>query len=95
MSILWVHEYKIICISIIRFFYFSDIEKNDNLISLHMHLRGDDSDIYLKKIVDAPMWYHAVAISLLAMLSIFGVLLNGFIICCFISCPIVSFTLST
>ena len=40
--------------------------------------------------IDVPVWYHNFVSALLGTLGVFGIFLNGFVICCFILHPIVS-----
>ena len=49
------------------------------------------NEIYNREIVPVPFWYHCMILTFLSCLGILGLLLNGFVIWCFIFYPIVSF----
>ena len=50
----------------------------------------DEAAVYQKKLVDLPKWYYYLVASILFILGVFGILLNGFVIWCFATCPTVS-----
>ena len=56
-----------------------------------MTYQDTDEDAYgVSGTIDVPVWYHNFVSALLGTLGVFGVFLNGFVICCFILHPIVS-----
>jgi hypothetical protein len=71
-------------------FNFSNIDRELFLIDLATSVDDDENDVYQKKIVEIPEWYHVTVTSLLSFLGIFGVMLNGFVIWCFSLCPTVN-----
>ena len=51
----------------------------------------EEDKIYHKNIASVPTWYHASLCIFLSFLGVFGILLNGFVIWCFLLRPIVSY----
>ena len=56
-----------------------------------MPFQDTDEDTYgVSGTIHVPVWYHNCVSALLGALGVFGIFLNGFVICCFILHPIVS-----
>ena len=50
----------------------------------------DEDKIYHMNVASVPTWYHSTLCIFLSLLGGFGILLNGFVIWCFLIRPIVS-----
>ena len=50
----------------------------------------EEDKIYHMNVAAVPTWYHSSLCIFLSLLGAFGILLNGFVIWCFILRPIVS-----
>ena len=50
----------------------------------------EEDKIYHMNIASVPAWYHSFLCVFLSLLGTFGILLNGFVIWCFLLRPIVS-----
>ena len=51
----------------------------------------EEDKIYHMNIASVPTWYHTSLCIFLSFLGVFGILLNGFVIWCFLLRPIVSY----